>query len=409
MIQTVIPALIAFASAYWLGLYLIQRDPRQRRLTFAGMGLVAYAAALAFDTLNALQPDAISRALVVALTWLPAVCWAAALWTMRADPPRHVWGRRALSVLLISLSVGVVLLPFDPLPTLWIYVIGFDLFLLGVVIAALDALDAGEALLPDMFRSLLSAELAGWLFGSLVVIAMSALGVSAGMTALAFGVVALAIGLAIFGGALQTLIDRVTLATTLQRQERADLRAAAAAIPRQQPAPDLAALDEMEFARLTRRALSHMNDLPRLAASPLIGMSAISARVIGRGDTHGDTLARAAELKRLLTACIVRLKPDGGDFGTTNAWRHYNALYFPYVIGLRPYSQSPHDDLDPTARAALAWLRATVPERTLHNWQTAAARLVAQHLREIEGMTAFDSPLAAVGSENHAVGSALEQ
>ncbi len=30
----------------------------------------------------------------------------------------------------------------------------------------------------------------------------------------------------------------------------------------------------------------------------------------------------------------------------------------------------------------LAWFRQQVPERTLHNWQTAAARLVAQDLRE---------------------------
>jgi oxygen-independent coproporphyrinogen-3 oxidase len=37
---------------------------------------------------------------------------------------------------------------------------------------------------------------------------------------------------------------------------------------------------------------------------------------------------------------------------------------------------------DPAARAALEWFRTAVPERTLYNWQTAAARLVARDLRE---------------------------
>ena len=72
-----------------------------------------------------------------------------------------------------------------------------------------------------------------------------------------------------------------------------------------------------------------------------------------------------------------------GEFGTADAWRYYNALYYPYVAGLKPYSRRAiHDDLDPAAGQALAWFQAQVPERTLYNWQTAAARLVAQNLRE---------------------------
>jgi hypothetical protein len=86
-------------------------------------------------------------------------------------------------------------------------------------------------------------------------------------------------------------------------------------------------------------ALSHMGDLPRLAASPLTELPVIAARLTTRGATI-DTLTRAAELKTLLAECVSRLKPDSPDsFGTTGQWRHYNALYFPYVVGLRPYSQ----------------------------------------------------------------------
>ena len=34
------------------------------------------------------------------------------------------------------------------------------------------------------------------------------------------------------------------------------------------------------------------------------------------------------------------------------------------------------------AAEALAWFQTYVPERTLHNWQNIAARLIAQNLRE---------------------------
>jgi hypothetical protein len=105
-----------------------------------------------------------------------------------------------------------------------------------------------------------------------------------------------------------------------------------------------------------------------------------------------NTLERAAELKALLCESIERLKPresNGVGFGATDAWRHYNALYFPYVVGMKPYRSRYVDeaalangDLNADTRAALEWFRVSVPERTLHNWQTAAARLVAQDLRE---------------------------
>jgi hypothetical protein len=41
------------------------------------------------------------------------------------------------------------------------------------------------------------------------------------------------------------------------------------------------------------------------------------------------------------------------------------------------------------ARDVLEWFRTNVPERTLHNWQNAAAKLVAQDLRE-----QFDQPIS---------------
>ena len=80
---------------------------------------------------------------------------------------------------------------------------------------------------------------------------------------------------------------------------------------------------------------------------------------------------------------IAALKPrDGGDFGTTEQWRHYNSLYFPYVVGVRAYAQNATAaGLDPVARQAWQWFVTEVPQRSLHNWQNAAARVIAADLR----------------------------
>ena len=80
---------------------------------------------------------------------------------------------------------------------------------------------------------------------------------------------------------------------------------------------------------------------------------------------------------------IAGLKPrDGGEFGTTEQWRHYNSLYFPYVVGVRAYAQNATAaGLDPVARQAWQWLVTEVPQRSLHNWQNAAARVIATDLR----------------------------
>jgi hypothetical protein len=123
-----------------------------------------------------------------------------------------------------------------------------------------------------------------------------------------------------------------------------------------------------------------MANLPKLASSPLTRLPQIMHR-LGQNDRADGTLARANELKAILTESIEKLQPRGeGTFGTTDAWRHFNALYFPYVVGLRPYSR--RAIYDEEYEEVLDWFRTQIPERTLYNWQTAAARLVARDLRE---------------------------
>ena len=162
------------------------------------------------------------------------------------------------------------------------------------------------------------------------------------------------------------------------------MRIAADAAPRVDDSLDMEAMDEEEFTRLTRRALSYLGNLPKLASSPLTQMALVDRKLRGNGDTVG-TLERANELKVILSESIERLKPRGqAEFGRTDEWRHYNALYFPYVLGLKPYSRriSGAHATDESLKDALDWFRAEIPQRTLYNWQNAAAELVARDLRE---------------------------
>jgi hypothetical protein len=276
--------------------------------------------------------------------------------------------------------------PETGLPRLWLLLaLGVVLVVLGLVTAVIDAHEEGEALWPDLFRSFDYAFFTALLFGGLVTLtATLSTGLTPPMLTLLLATITAAIALQIFAGPLQEAVDRIALAHLPQlRQTRRQLRTAADTLPRLDHELDLSQLDEAEFTRLTRRALSQMGNLPRLVANPLIRLPLIRQRLAQQGQPD-DTLLRAAELKSLLTEAINRLKPDAGaEFDTTDAWRHYNALYFPYVVGLRPYSRrATHTDLDPAAQQALDWLRQAVPERTLYNWQSAAAELVAQDLRQ---------------------------
>lgn len=437
--------IITFSFALWLGLYLISRDLSKPGLRFAGLGLIAYALGLGLDTYTAyaahppgeraawllipfiywfgailhLLPDktpqdmrrldrvlllsplalyALGAAAGAAVIFVPIalIFWALGLWIIVRAMRRWLTSglpRRALLNILIAavflgLSLGLLILPLNWLPVdLLLLAIGFDLGLVGYGIVVLDAYDEGEALLPDFLRSLaISTVVVALLAGQmLVIVAVTGDSLTPTLLLILLGTTATALAIQTFFDPLQTLIDRLIFARLPHiQQERARLRAAASALPRLDPAADVLHLSEDEFVRLTRRALSHMGSLERLAANPLTRLPLIDARLNGRA---GSTLERAAELRGLLTESIERLKPrDKGDFGTSDEWRYYNALYFPYVAGLKPYSRRDMAyDLDLPAREILKWFQQQVPERTLHNWQNTAARLIAQDLQERAG------------------------
>ncbi len=445
----------AFTLSWWLGLYLLGRNPHKPLLLRSGLGLLAYALALGCAALTAESPSLLLSQFYTLFIFLPALCWAGALvcllplpeplrqridrfWLLgilplslitlllavgsgiavvqpigeqapsialqlltilcgspliigfglavwgwqKARPPGAV-GIIVAMTIFFGLGMALLIIPLNGQVPAWaILGVGIDLGALGLTIALLDSFDEGESLRPDMARSLIAATLSALSFGSLVGLAILGTSATPAMIALLFGVVALAVTVPTIADSLQQLIDRVAFPKTpALQQARADLRESASTLPKVVIGLPLTEIDDDEFARLTRRALSHLGDLGRLAANPLTQMPVIEARLQARGAAD-QPLERAAELKELLAESIARLKPrNTGDFGTTDAWRYYNALYFPYVVGLRPFNRRGQEELNSTMQQARDWFATQVPERTLHNWQNAAARIVAEDLR----------------------------
>lgn len=442
---------VVFTLSWWLGLYLLARDPRKPVLALAATGLCGFALVVALDAVRVVSvahagllsqieiylvavPGVAWFAVVLELarppeTWrgratelsLVAVVAAATLvgagmagsvegplraghWVMFAvisastlgalvaavrtrSQPVSVVGVVVVATLFFALGNAVLIIPLGLVPS-WLALAstGFDVLLLGVAVALWDAFDEGQALRADMLRSFAGTVVVAVLFGGQALLGMAVTGGDGpgrtALTVLLFTSLAIAIAINVLADPLAGLLDRLAFSRSpALRADRAALRSTEAALPLRSPGP-LDHLDDDTFARLTRRALGHYGDLSKLVASPLTQLPVIDERLAARGATD-QPLERANELKALLADHIARLKPrDGGEFGTTEQWRYYNSLYFPYVVGVRAYAQNATAaGLDPVARQAWQWFVTEVPQRSLHNWQNAAARLIAADLR----------------------------
>jgi hypothetical protein len=301
----------------------------------------------------------------------------------RQSRPRRVRRVAVVATLFFALGNEILVIPLGLVPS-WLALAGTggDLVLLGIAVALWDAFDEGQALRADMFRSFIATGVVTVLFGGQALVGMAVTSDQTALTVLLFTSVAIAITINVLADPLAGMLDRLAFSRSpALRADRATLRRTEAALPLRSANP-LDGVDDDTFVRLTRRALGHYGDLSKLVASPLTALPTIDERLARRG-APDQPLERANELKALLADRIAALKPrDGGDFGTTEQWRHYNALYFPYVAGVRAYAQNATAaGLDPVARKAWQWFVTEVPQRSLHNWQNAAARVIAADLR----------------------------
>jgi hypothetical protein len=440
---------LVFSLSWWLGLYLLARDPRKPVLAFSAIGLCSFAMAVALDAVRLVTQSALLGHVEIFLVAIPGVAWFAVLVELarpgdggraRTGEVLLVGGVAALTLvgatlagsvsgplrlghlvmfaviststlgamiaalrrrvqkipvvglvitatLFFALANAILIIPLGVVPS-WLALAstGCDVLALGVAVALWDAFDEGQALRADMLRSFTGAGAVVLLLGGqmLIGIALTRQQTTAqiALTVLLFTSLAIVTSVQVLADPLAGLLDRLVFSRSpLLRAHRETLRRTQSALPLVSADP-LEDFDEDTFARLTRRALGHYGDLSKLVASPLTALPAIDERLAARG-APDQPLERAIELKALLADRIARLKPrDGGDFGTTEQWRYYNALYFPYVVGVRAYAQNATAaGLDATARQAWQWFVTEVPQRSLHNWQNAAARLIAADLR----------------------------
>lgn len=401
--------LFFFGFTLWLGAYVLARASQNRSVQLTGWGLLAYALALGVyittaqfffiillipallwigAALHLLPEEDLRRSAYVriwAVTALPLAIltqvntWfsiiivfglllAAGLVTQLAlrSQFKNTYTLLAVIALFVALSSGLLILPLNWLPLNWGFaLLGCDLLILGILITTLDAFDEGESIRGHLVRSLVSNL---YYSGTLLLIAI----LWQASTALQVALLAFGILTQTLSNYIQAGLDSLTLPRRLNAQ-RAVLRQTADALPLLSSLePDLT--DVEQFTRLTRRALSHLGDLPKLATSPLINLPIVQGT---------NPIDRAHSLKALLIQGIQKLKPQTGEaFGTSDAWRYYNAVYFPYVRGLKPYTHRTElATLDEASRATIDWFQTSVPERTLHNWQNTAARLIAEDLR----------------------------
>ncbi|QBD82499.1 hypothetical protein EPA93_43620 [Ktedonosporobacter rubrisoli] len=387
-------AILVFSLIFWIGLYLISRDPANMRLWAASLGPLCYALGIGCAITNNFIPAmGICLQLCLVLTFL-ALLWTGLTFyllpygrSLRSQTA--IANKRALTILAVALPLAmlaIALLLLHPgwLPLMAIQLPGGCILLVaGIALSILDAQEKGEALLPDLFRSFDYSCFTALLFGGQVALIMLlSTGVTAAMLILLMMVIVSSIFVQTFSDHLITFVDKIAFANFPWLQKaRAELRTTANTLQRVQEL-DLDNLDEAEFIRFTRRALSQFGDLARLATNPLTRLSLVETCLLKHGNKD-DALERAIELKAILAASIERLKPrEQGDFGTSDEWRYYNVLYFPYIAGLKPYSRRAQNvQHDTTAKAALEWFRTYVPERTFYNWQNAATRLIAQDLK----------------------------
>jgi len=438
---------VVFGLSWWLGLYLLARDPRKPVLVLAALGLTSFALVVALDAVRVTRGphSALLSQLEVYLVVVPGVAWCAVLlelarpsdtwrsrvgdmvavvvvavlaavgatlaggvngplrlghWVMfgvisvstlgamviavrRQSRPRRAVRVAVVATLFFALGNAILVIPLGLVPSwLALALTGFDVLTLGVAVALWDAFDEGQALRADMRRSFIGTVVVAALFGGQALIGMAVTTERTALTVLLFTSIGIAIAINVLADPLAVVLDRLAFSKSPElRAGRAALRDAEAALPLRSAHP-LDGLDADTFVRLTRRALGHYGDLSKLVASPLTTLPVIDTRLATRG-APDQPLERANELKALLADRIAALKPrDSGDFGTTEQWRHYNSLYFPYVVGVRAYAQNATAaGLDPVARQAWQWFVTEVPQRSLHNWQNAAARVIAADLR----------------------------
>ena len=68
---------VVFSLSWWLGLYLLARDPRKPVLVLAALGLTSFAVVVALDAVRVLTGSELLGRIEIYLVALPGIAWFA--------------------------------------------------------------------------------------------------------------------------------------------------------------------------------------------------------------------------------------------------------------------------------------------------------------------------------------------
>src|SRR6202023_2170720 len=100
---------VVFTMSWWLGLYLLARDPRKPVLVLASLGLTSFALVVALDAVrltSTAHRDLLSH-VEIYLAAVPAIAWFAVL--VELSRPCDSWRSRAGEAMLIAVVAAAVL------------------------------------------------------------------------------------------------------------------------------------------------------------------------------------------------------------------------------------------------------------------------------------------------------------
>ncbi|MGB3661426.1 MAG: hypothetical protein WBA04_00750, partial [Mycolicibacter algericus] len=98
---------LVFTLSWWLGMYLLARDPRKPVLVHAAIGLCGFAAVVAADAVRAVWQPVLLGKLEIYLAVLPGVAWFAVL--LELARPCDRWSGRGRDMALIGLVAAAAL------------------------------------------------------------------------------------------------------------------------------------------------------------------------------------------------------------------------------------------------------------------------------------------------------------
>ena len=100
---------VVFGLSWWLGLYLLARDPRKPVLVLAAIGLTSFAVVVALDAvrLTSVPYAAVLSQIEIYLVVVPGVAWFAVL--LELTRPGDNWRDRAGEIIAVAVVFGLAM------------------------------------------------------------------------------------------------------------------------------------------------------------------------------------------------------------------------------------------------------------------------------------------------------------